>query len=185
MIEKIYEADMIVGFPVEVCRNADDTALLAEALAGEVRGGLVIVLSGGLGAGKTTFTQGMAKSLGILGVKSPTFATESIHQIPDRDFDLVHADLYRFGSVPPDSDMALQITEYLLRPRGVLLIVEWGDRWTPPRERWNIDILSPDDGSDRRSFVMSACGDDESRRMSRAYESILDLRAAGKLEGPC
>ena len=179
------EADLTVGFPPVACRSVDDTEALAGALAGEARGGLVIILSGELGAGKTTFTQGMAKALGISGVRSPTFVTESIHQIPNLDFDLVHADLYRFGSVPPGSDTDLQFTEYLSGPRGVLLIVEWGDRWTPPNNRWNIDIASADDGSGSRSFVMSAWGDDASRRMSRAYEAILDLRAAGRFGGLC
>jgi tRNA threonylcarbamoyladenosine biosynthesis protein TsaE len=180
------EAELIVGFPAVVCRSVDDTAALAEALAGEIRGGLVIILSGELGAGKTTFTQSMARALEVSGVKSPTFATESVHKIPNRDFDLVHADLYRFDSVPLGSDTDLQFTEYLMGPHGALLIVEWGDRWVPPPEdRWNINILSPDDGSDCRSFLMSACGDDASRRMSRAYESILDLRVAGRFGRPC
>ena len=179
------EADLIVGFPAVLCRGAHDTAALAKTLAGEARGGLVIILSGELGAGKTTFTQNMAGALGASGVKSPTFVTESIHKIPNRDFDLVHADLYRFDSVPPGSDTDLQFTEYLIGPRGMLLIVEWGDRWVlPPNDRWNIDILSPDDGSDRRSFLMSAFGDDASRRMSRAYEAILGQRAA-EVGGPC
>ena len=171
------EADLIVGFPAVVCRSVNDTAALAGVLAGEVRGGLVIILSGALGAGKTTLTQSMAKALGIPGIKSPTFVTESIHRIPNHDFDLVHADLYRFSSAPSGSDTDLQFTEYLSGPRGALLIVEWGERWTPPDDRWNISIASPDDGSGRRSFVMSACGDDASRRMSRAYEAILDLCA--------
>ena len=179
------EADLIIGFPAVVCRNVNDTAMLAEALAGEVRGGLVIILSGGLGAGKTTFTQGMGRALGVTGVKSPTFVTESIHQIPNRDFNLVHADLYRFDSVPPGSDTDLQFTEYLSGPRAALLIVEWGERWTPPGDRWNIDIVSPDDGSDSRSFMLSSCRDDASRRMSRAYEAILDLIVTGRFGGAC
>ena len=174
------EVDLSIGFPSVACRSEDDTAALAEALAREVRGGLVIILSGGLGAGKTALTRGIAGALGIPGIKSPTFVTESIHQIPNSDFDLVHADLYRFASVPPDSDTDLQFAEYLSASRGVLLIVEWGERWTPPNDRWNIEIVSPDDGSDCRLFVMSACGDDASRRLSKAYEEILDLRAAGR-----
>ena len=50
MTEEYYDADMTVGFPAVSCRSADDTAMLAETLAGEVRGGLVIILSGVLGA---------------------------------------------------------------------------------------------------------------------------------------
>ena len=168
------EADLIVGFPAVACGSVDKTWAFAEALAGETRGGLVIILSGALGAGKTALTQGIARALGVPGIKSPTFVTESIHKIPNRDFDLAHADLYRFGSVPPGSDTDLQFTEYISGPRPALLIVEWGERWTPPNDRWNIEIMSPDDGSDCRSFVMSAYGDDASRRLSRAYEAILD-----------
>ena len=180
------EADLIIGFPALLCQSVDDTAALAETLAGEVRGGLAIILSGELGAGKTTFTRILAGALGIEGVKSPTFTTESIHRIPNRDFDLVHADLYRFVSVPPGSDTDLQFTEYLGTGEA-LLVVEWGDRWIqPPDDRWNIDILLPDDSSDdHRSFFMSAWGDDASRRLSRAYEAILDLPVAGRFREPC
>ena len=185
--ERERRADLMLGFPAVECRDVNDTAALAEVLAGEVSGGLVIILSGELGAGKTTFTQCMAGALGVPGIKSPTFVTESIHQIPNRDFDLVHADLYRFDSVPPGSDTDLQLTEYLMAPRRALLMVEWGERWMPPgdSDRWNIEIMSPNDGSDRRWFVMSACGDDASRRLSRAYEAILDLWTAGSFGGSC
>ena len=176
---------MKVGFPPVTCRSADDTAALAEVFVGEVRGGLYIILSGELGAGKTAFTQSLAGALGVRGVRSPTFVTETIHKIPNRDFDLVHADLYRYDCVPPDSDTGLQFAEYLSGPRAALLVVEWGERWTPPGEGWKINISSPGDGSDFRSFAMSAFGDDASRRMSKVYETMLDLRASGRFGGFC
>lgn len=104
-------------------RGASGTRRAAEALARKLPPGSVIALHGGLGAGKTTFTQGLAIALGVnRPVTSPTFTLVSEHQ-GDKGR-LVHMDLYRLA----DSDALLEIgwQEYL--ESGALVVVEWPER---------------------------------------------------------
>jgi tRNA threonylcarbamoyladenosine biosynthesis protein TsaE len=167
-------------FPSVTSRSEDDTASIASALAGEVYGGLSVILSGEIGAGKTTLVRALALSLGVAGVKSPTFATECVYRVPGKDFGLVHADLYRFGGVAPDSETAMQFEEYLSFGE-YLLIAEWGERWASPpaSDRWRIDI-SRDAGPDSdgvRIFRFGAFGERAHSRLAKAYERILDALA--------
>jgi tRNA threonylcarbamoyladenosine biosynthesis protein TsaE len=167
-------AEIAAKFPALTARSLADTNEIASALAGEAYGGLVIILSGGLGAGKTALTRRVADALGARGVKSPTFAAEAIHRLPDRDFDLVHADLYRFDAAPPGSETDMQFQEYLAGPRRHLMIIEWGERWTPPSgDRWDINIAHDDGGDELRTLTLSAFGEDAIAHLSRAYESVL------------
>jgi tRNA threonylcarbamoyladenosine biosynthesis protein TsaE len=96
---------------------------LGERLSGLLRAGDLVVLSGPLGAGKTTLTQGIGAGLGVRGqVTSPTFVIARVHPSLSNGPDLVHADAYRLGSraevddLDLDADLATAVT-----------IVEWGD----------------------------------------------------------
>jgi tRNA threonylcarbamoyl adenosine modification protein YjeE len=179
MIDKLAIPELTSKFPAVVSGSEDDTARIASALAGEVYGGLFVVLSGEIGMGKTAAARAMALSLGVTGVRSPTFATESVYRVPGRTFGLVHADLYRFDDIAPGSDAAMQFEEYLSGGEN-LLLAEWGERWkTPPvSDRWQIDI-SADDGldSDRvRVFSFEAFGARAHRHLAAAYGKIMDTR---------
>ena len=104
-------------------RGASGTRRAAAALARRLPPGTVVALHGGLGAGKTTFTQGLALALGIeRPVTSPTFTLVSEHQ--GTGGRLVHMDLYRLA----DSSDLLEIgwQEYL--ESGSLVVVEWPER---------------------------------------------------------
>ncbi|MDR1138015.1 MAG: tRNA (adenosine(37)-N6)-threonylcarbamoyltransferase complex ATPase subunit type 1 TsaE [Synergistaceae bacterium] len=164
-------------FPAVVSGSEDDTASIAAALAGEVYGGLFVVLSGKIGAGKTEVVRAMALSLGVAGIKSPTFATESVYRVPGKTFGLVHADLYRLDDVAPDSDTAMQFEEYLSEGEN-LLLAEWGERLKLPplSDRWRIDISSDGDtGAGRvRVLEFEAFGERAHMRLARAYEKIVD-----------
>jgi len=82
----------------------------------------VVVLSGELGAGKTTFTQGLARGLGIEDtVTSPTFVIARTHVNPAGAPDLVHVDAYRIGSGLELDDLDLEAD----LERSVV-VVEWG-----------------------------------------------------------
>src|ERR1700734_1498706 len=71
---------------------------LGERLARELRAGDLLILSGPLGAGKTTLTQGICTGLRVRGpVTSPTFVIARVH--PGPVVPLVHADAYRLGRV--------------------------------------------------------------------------------------
>jgi tRNA threonylcarbamoyladenosine biosynthesis protein TsaE len=96
---------------------------LGRRLAGLLRAGDLVVLSGPLGAGKTTLTQGIGAGLGVRGqVTSPTFVIARLHPSLAAGPDLVHADAYRLGSraevddLDLDADLATSVT-----------VVEWGE----------------------------------------------------------
>ncbi|MGN1284927.1 MAG: tRNA (adenosine(37)-N6)-threonylcarbamoyltransferase complex ATPase subunit type 1 TsaE [Candidatus Limosilactobacillus intestinavium] len=74
--------------------NSNETIALGKRMAADLRPGDVVVLNGDLGAGKTTFTKGIAKGLGIKEIiKSPTFTI--IHEYQDGRIPLYHMDAYR------------------------------------------------------------------------------------------
>ena len=103
--------------------SVEETWALAKELAKELNPGDVVCLEGDLGAGKTTFTQGLAAALGVPGrVTSPTFCIVQEHQSPD--VLLVHMDLYRLHG---EEDVeAIGWEDYL--SRGAIIAVEWPER---------------------------------------------------------
>jgi tRNA threonylcarbamoyladenosine biosynthesis protein TsaE len=96
---------------------------LGERLAGLLHPGDLVVLSGGLGAGKTTLTQGIGTGLGVRGpVTSPTFVIARVHPSLRGGPDLVHADAYRLGSRAEVDDLDLD-TDI----DSSVTVVEWGE----------------------------------------------------------
>ena len=103
--------------------DENETWAVAKQFAATLKSGDVVCLEGDLGAGKTTFTQGLCAALGAKrAVTSPTFCIVSEH--PADDFLVVHMDLYRLQ----EEEDVLQIgwEDYLAR--GAVLVVEWPDR---------------------------------------------------------
>lgn len=98
----------------------EDTHALGRALAGVARAGDLVVLTGPLGAGKTTLAQGVGAGLGVPErVTSPTFVIARVHR--GGRLPLIHVDAYRLGSVEEVDDLDLDA--------GVadsLTVVEWG-----------------------------------------------------------
>lgn len=122
---------------------AVDTAADMEALGRRIGESLVagdlIVLTGALGAGKTTLTRGIGAGLGVRGpVQSPTFVIARTHPSLVGGAALIHVDAYRLGSAAELDDLDLDVD-------GSVVIVEWGhgmvdglrDRW------WEIEIERP------------------------------------------
>jgi tRNA threonylcarbamoyladenosine biosynthesis protein TsaE len=104
-------------------RGEGETAQVAEAMAAAFQGGEVVLLSGELGAGKTTFVRGLARGLGADPdeVASPSFVLLTAY--PGR-LTLHHADLYRLRGDGDEGELGL---EELPGPGGVLA-VEWAER---------------------------------------------------------
>ncbi len=101
-------------------RSADQTRRLAGGLAALLDPGDVLVLAGGLGAGKTTFVQGLAAGLDVEDpVVSPTFTLAREYAGRLR---LVHVDVYRLESAHELYDLGLDDLA-----EGAVLAVEWGD----------------------------------------------------------
>ena len=125
--------------------RAEATRALAGALVAVCRPGDVVLLVGGLGAGKTTFAQGFARGLGIAGpVTSPTFTLVREHLANGQVAGirrLLHADLYRLGSLAEVVDLGLleQVDE------GAVALVEWGDVAAPVLgdELLTIELIRP------------------------------------------
>lgn len=104
--------------------DQDATRALGVALAAGLAAGDVLLLEGGLGAGKTTLVQALAHALGVAEseVHSPTFALLSCHALPGGEQTLAHADLYRLRDA---SELhALGLME-LVGADDVLCCVEW------------------------------------------------------------
>ena len=103
--------------------SVEATWALAREFAAELKPGDVVCLEGDLGAGKTTFTQGLAAALGVKGrVTSPTFCIVQEHR-GERNF-LVHMDLYRLNG--EDDVVAIGWEDDLAE--GAILAVEWPER---------------------------------------------------------
>jgi tRNA threonylcarbamoyladenosine biosynthesis protein TsaE len=87
----------------------------------------VVTLSGELGAGKTTFAQGMARALGVEEtVTSPTFVIEKIYQLENQKFArLVHIDAYRLKSA---HELEVLGWKELLADPGNLIVLEWPEQ---------------------------------------------------------
>ncbi|WP_435738792.1 tRNA (adenosine(37)-N6)-threonylcarbamoyltransferase complex ATPase subunit type 1 TsaE [Cellulosimicrobium sp. PMB13] len=105
-----------------VLPDAETTRAFGAALAGVLRAGDLVVLTGDLGAGKTTLTQGIGAGLGVRGqVASPTFIVAREHPSLRGGPALVHVDAYRLGSL--DEVDALDLDSSLDES---VTVVEWG-----------------------------------------------------------
>lgn len=102
-----------------VVKSVEETWEVAKNFAQTLKPGDVVCLEGDLGAGKTTFTQGLVAGLGAPGrVTSPTFCLVQEHG------KLVHMDLYRLRS--EEDVLAIGWEDYLAD--GAILVVEWPER---------------------------------------------------------
>lgn len=102
--------------------DADSTVELGRRLAGLLRSGDLVVLTGGLGAGKTTLTRGLGEGLGVRGaVTSPTFVIARVHPSLVGGPELVHVDAYRLGGTAELDDLDLD-TDL----DAAVTVVEWG-----------------------------------------------------------
>ncbi|MFT4185833.1 MAG: tRNA (adenosine(37)-N6)-threonylcarbamoyltransferase complex ATPase subunit type 1 TsaE [Micrococcaceae bacterium] len=105
------------------CASVVQTQELAAKLGKELRAGDVLILSGDLGAGKTAFTQGLAKGMQVReGIISPTFVIARNHPSLISGPNLVHIDAYRLNSA--DELYDLDIESDL---EDSVLVAEWGD----------------------------------------------------------
>ena len=122
--------------------SVEETWAIAKEFAAGLRPGDIVCLEGDLGAGKTTFTQGLAAALGVKGrVTSPTFCIVQEHRSAPRPAApdaqptlLVHMDLYRLHGEDDVLDIGWE--DYLAE--GAVLVVEWPERagsLIPPEAR--------------------------------------------------
>src|SRR5262245_29854231 len=132
--------------------TADDTRAIGEALAPVLRVHDVLVLTGELGAGKTTLVRGIAQGLGATEhVASPTFTL--VREYVTGRLPVAHVDVYRLDRVQDVVDLALDELE----DGACVLIVEWGDA---------VEELLPDERLRIELTTLDPAGADETRRVA-------------------
>ena len=136
-----------------ISHSPAETEALGEAWGRAAERGLVIALSGDLGAGKTQLVRGIARGLGCPGrVHSPTFTLVNVYA--GGRLTLFHLDLYRLET--PEQIHVAGVDEYL-QPDGVA-VIEWAERMFERRAR------NPEPGAIRR--VKMEVVDDHTRRIT-------------------
>jgi tRNA threonylcarbamoyladenosine biosynthesis protein TsaE len=173
----------------------EDTRRLAAALAGLLRPGDVVSLTGELGAGKTCFVQGAAAALGVTdAVTSPSFLLR-------RDYrgrmPVIHLDVYRLESLQEVLDLGFADSA----DRDAVAFVEWGDAMNQllPPDHVEVELrlgepadqagedLDLDALAEERSVVLRAHGPDWRRRLAAAAEVLAPWHAAdeGRASAAC
>lgn len=139
---------------VWTCDTAADVTELGEKLGRFLTGGAVVLLYGTLGAGKTTFAQGVAYALGLApeDVTSPSFPL--VNYYASKPFSLYHLDLYRLAAGPAAA-YAVGLDDILADMNAVTL-VEWPERidgydWPAPCYRVTIN----GDGGTPREIIIA------------------------------
>ena len=153
--------------------TAEDTRSIGEGLAPLLVAGDAIALTGELGAGKTTFAQGVARGLGFVGhVQSPTFTL--VREYRSGRLPVVHADVYRLERVQDVIDLDLEVSA----EDGVLL-VEWGDvvEGLLPAGHLVVELTVPG-ASDERSLSVAGAGEVWLPRWERLERALEPWRAA-------
>jgi tRNA threonylcarbamoyladenosine biosynthesis protein TsaE len=158
--------------------TADDTRALGEALAPLLRVHDVLVLTGELGAGKTTFVRGIAAGLGAEEhVASPTFTL--VREYVTGRIPIAHVDVYRLDRVQDVVDLALDELE----DGACVLIVEWGDAVEEllPDDRLRVELTTVDSAGrdETRSVVFHAAGPSWFERADDLERAVLPWSAEG------
>lgn len=143
-------------------RSPDQTRRIGMRLGGALRAGDVVCLQGDLGAGKTTFVQGIARGWGSQdSVSSPTFIIVNVYRRGD-EARLFHMDAYRLDSTPEVEELDLDA----MISQGPLLI-EWPERMDGlvPHERLWVSLKHT--GEDERGIKFHALG--------KRYDDLLEM----------
>ncbi|WP_410785698.1 tRNA (adenosine(37)-N6)-threonylcarbamoyltransferase complex ATPase subunit type 1 TsaE [Kribbella sp. C-35] len=146
------------AMPVELTvPTADEMQAIGEELAGQLRAGDVLVLSGDLGAGKTTFTQGLGVGLKVRGaITSPTFVISRVHPSLAGGPALVHVDAYRIGGFAELDDLDLDASL-----EDAVTVVEWGHGLAEALAPDRLDIVvtrGDDDTDETRALRITPVG---------------------------
>lgn len=157
-------APVVVELPTRA-----DTHAFGQRLAGLLRAGDLLLLTGPLGAGKTALTQGIGAGLGVLGdITSPTFVIARVHR-PDParggTVGLVHADAYRLGDT---TDPRAEIDDLDLDASldDSVTVVEWGEGLAEHLAESHLRIHLDRHDDDTRTATLVAVGGDWPARLT-------------------
>ncbi|WP_277605282.1 tRNA (adenosine(37)-N6)-threonylcarbamoyltransferase complex ATPase subunit type 1 TsaE [Glycomyces sp. L485] len=148
--------------------TAADTQEFGQRLAGLLRAGDLVILTGPLGAGKTALTQGIGAGLGVDGrITSPTFVIARTHRGGTAGLPLVHVDAYRLESLDElddldlDTDVADSVT-----------VVEWGAGLADRLAESHLEIAIERDADETRSLSLHARGGDWASRLEALGQPV-------------
>lgn len=151
--------------------SAEETQNLARLLADTLEPGMIIALDGDLGAGKTTFVQGLAEGLGAAeSVSSPTFVLLRIYH---GRLSIFHFDAYRLDSSAQLEDIGAD--EYLWG--GGISVVEWAERVADALPADRLRVRMTHDGHDARRICFEATGPRHAAILQSFTERTTRLRA--------
>jgi tRNA threonylcarbamoyladenosine biosynthesis protein TsaE len=154
------------------CSSDEASQAAGESFAAVLRPGDIVLLSGPLGAGKTTFTKGVARGLGVVErVTSPTFTMVRQHDAHNDQgiTTLHHCDVYRVENLGEVLDLDLgELVE-----ESAVVLVEWGELASSifGREVLTIAISLPDESDDRLISVAGAIDQERARQLQRWSDS--------------
>ena len=107
-----------------ITTTCEETIAIGEKMASILTGGDIVILKGDLGAGKTSFTKGVAKGLGVTDtITSPTFSIMNVYDFPKGN--LIHIDTYRIEN--EEDLIEIGIEEYL-GERNTICVIEWPEK---------------------------------------------------------
>ncbi|WP_327087665.1 tRNA (adenosine(37)-N6)-threonylcarbamoyltransferase complex ATPase subunit type 1 TsaE [Nonomuraea sp. NBC_01738] len=140
---------------MERLATAEDMRAYGTRLAARLRPGDLLVLSGPLGAGKTTLVQGIAEGLKVRGpITSPTFVIARVHPSLGDGPPLVHVDAYRLGGDLEVDDLDLDASL-----EESVTVVEWGEGLVEGLADDRLEVLiGRDDADDVRSVTLRGVG---------------------------
>jgi len=139
-----------------LCKSPEDTFAIGVRIGQSLLGNEIIMLSGGLGAGKTLMTKGVVAALGFDEdeVSSPSFTIVNIY--PTQKFDVYHVDLWR---IEDEIDPSIGLEE-ILNDTNSVVIIEWAEK-----------IKSLPESPRRKIFVRIEGEGDEERKILINYET--------------
>lgn len=156
--------------------TAMDTRLAGEVLGRNARGGQVLALHGDLGAGKTTFVQGLAAGMGVQArVTSPTFVLVNDYDA-GRNLHLIHVDTYRLSDSTGEAldDAATFGLEDSLDDPDAVVAIEWAERVAPllPADRLDVSLSAVEGAPDGRIIRLRAGGPQSEALLAALAEHI-------------
>lgn len=135
-----------------ISNNLDETKELAHALATKLKGGDIVLLTGDLGAGKTTFVKEIAKFLGVNDVvTSPTFTI--LKSYLGKDFTINHFDMYRLESYEEAYEFGIE--DYLSKPDKEISFIEWPEKIAELLDKSYIIVDIKHMGESTREFTIT------------------------------
>jgi tRNA threonylcarbamoyladenosine biosynthesis protein TsaE len=144
-------SDEVGAGPVRV-PSAEAMRELGRRLAAVLRAGDLVLLSGPLGAGKTTLAQGLGDGLKVRGpITSPTFVIARVHPSLAGGPALVHADAYRLGGIDELDDLDLDLQD-------AVTVVEWGEDIAEGLSEDRLEIVIGRSDAEERTVTLTGVG---------------------------